>query len=293
MLFVQWLPTVDTKLNIWTTAAIIVASIGLYNIARGWWRNTLGKRGFFVRNFRKLAPHVRHEYVKGLFGEPAWQYKRSLQEHTIAVETGDPGFVEKEFTVRTWPLGRMAYLTTWCTEDDEVEIYGITTRSRIFRPVVRIGTDHVVRLGKSRLSSLPAPDPDVEGLALWAVGAQRYSYSESHYFGSPGGYRTWVVGVSDAGLPAMAPVHLGANPQECDDPAEIERYRAQARINSVLIAGSGALRLDSILPSGVGPEFGRVMLIEPEYGLRARLIRFRWLIHVATSRLREPRAFRE
>lgn len=231
--------------------------------------------------------------MKGLFGEPAWQYKRSLQEHTIDLETGDPGLLDREMTVRTWPLGRMAYLTTWCTENSEVEMYGITTRSRLFRPVVRIGTSHVVRLGKSRLSSLPAPRPDAEGPALWAVGAQRYSYSESHYFGSPGGYRTWVVGVSDAGLPAMAPVRLGANPDECDDPAEIERYRSQARINSVLIVGGGALRLDSILPSGVGPEFGRVILIEPEYGLRARLTRIHWKIQAATSRLRESRDIRE
>ncbi|MGW9033006.1 hypothetical protein ACWGQ5_55705 [Streptomyces sp. NPDC055722] len=59
----QWIPTVDTKLNIWTTAAVTGASIALYNTLRGWWRNTLGKRAFFVRNYRKLAPHVRHEYV--------------------------------------------------------------------------------------------------------------------------------------------------------------------------------------------------------------------------------------
>lgn len=288
----QWIPTVDTKLNVWTTVAIIVASIGLYNTVRGWWRNTLGKRGLFVKNFRKLAPHVRHEYVKGLFGEPAWQYKRSVQEYTVARETGDLGTVEREMTVRTWPLGRMAYLTTWCTEDDEVAMYSVTTRSRIFRPVVRIGTDQV-RLGKTRLSSLPAPSTDTESPVLWAVGAQRYSYSESHYFGSPGGYRTWVVGVSDAGRPAMAPVRLGPNPEACDDPAEIERYRTQARINSVLVCGGGPLRLESILPSGVGPEFGRVMLVEPEYGLRARLVRIRWKIQLATSHRREPKAHGE
>ncbi|MCX5293636.1 ETEC_3214 domain-containing protein [Streptomyces sp. NBC_00183] len=289
----QWIPTVDTKLNVWTTAAIIGASIGLYNTLRGWWRNTLGKRGVFVKNFRKLAPHVRHEYVKGLFGEPAWQYKQSVQEYTVALESGDLGSAEQEMIVRTWPLGRMAYLTTWCTENEEVAMYSITTRSRIFRPVVRIGTDHVVRLGKSRLTSLPAPRPDVEGPALWAVGAQRYSYAECHYFGSPGGYRTWVVGVSDAGHPAMAPVRLGSNSDECDDPAEIERYRAQARINSVLIAGGGALCLDSILPSGVGPEIGRVILVEPEYGLRARLVRIRWKVQEVTSRMREAKTYED
>ncbi|GLP67703.1 hypothetical protein TUSST3_43250 [Streptomyces sp. TUS-ST3] len=105
----QWLPTFDTKLNVWTTAAIIVASIGLYNTVRGWWRHTLGKRAFFVKNLRKLAPHVRHEYAKDLFGEPAWQYKRSIEEYSVVPDTGDFGTVEREMTVRTWPLGRMAY----------------------------------------------------------------------------------------------------------------------------------------------------------------------------------------
>ncbi|MEU1599391.1 ETEC_3214 domain-containing protein [Streptomyces sp. NPDC005708] len=291
----HWIPTVDTKLNIWTTAAVIGASIALYNTLLGWWRNTLGKRAFFVRNYRKLAPHVRHEYVKGLFGEPAWQYKQNVEQYVVDPEpegTG-VGIAEQDMTVRTWPLGRMAYLTTWCTKDDEVAMYGITTRSRIFRPAIRVGSEHVIRLGKSHLSSLPHPDPDVEGRVRWAVGAHMFSYSEAHYFGSPGGYRTWVLGVSDAGYPSTAPVGLGANPDECDDPAQVARFRAEARINSVLIAGGSALRLDSILPSGVGPEIGRVILVEPEYGLRARLVRLRWKTWAATARLREPRSHGE
>ncbi|MFD4956045.1 ETEC_3214 domain-containing protein [Streptomyces sp. NPDC058451] len=285
----HWIPTVDTKLNVWTTAAIIGAVIGLYNTLRGWWRNTLGKRGFFVSNYRKLAPHVRHDYVKELFGEPAWQYKQSVEQYVGDPEPEGMGIsiAELEMTVRTWPLGRMGYLTTWCTEDEEVAMYSLTTRSRIFRPAIRVGSEHVIRLGKSHLSSLP--HPQVAGPPRWAVGAHRFSYSEAHYFGSPGGYRTWVVGVSDAGHPASAPVGLGSNPDEHEDPAQIERYRAQARINSVLIAGGNALRLESVLPSAVGPEIGRVILIQPEYGLRAFLARLRWKIRFTAARLQEPK----
>ncbi|MEV8603546.1 ETEC_3214 domain-containing protein [Streptomyces griseoviridis] len=283
----HWIPTVDTKLNIWTIAAVFGAYVALYNTLRGWWRSTLGKRALFIRNYRKLAPHVRHEYVKELFGEPAWQYKQSVEQFVGDPESGgtDISIAEQEMTVRTWPLSRLAYLTTWCTEDDEVAMYSLTTRSRIFRPAIRIGTEHVIRLGKSHLSSLP--QPEVAGPPLWSVGAQRYSYSESHYFGSPGGYRTWVVGVSDAGHPATAPVGLGTNSEECEDASQIDGYRALARINSVLIAGGSALRLESILPSAVGPEIGRVILVEPEYGLQARLARLRWKARFAAARLRE------
>ncbi|WP_055626839.1 ETEC_3214 domain-containing protein [Streptomyces hirsutus] len=289
----HWIPTVDTKLNVWTIAAVFVACVALYNTLRGWWRSTLGKRALFIRNYRKLAPHVRHEYVKELFGEPAWQYKQSVEQFVGDPESEGAGITiaEQEMTVRTWPLGRMAYLTTWCTEDDEVAMYSLTTRSRIFKPAVRVGTEHVVRLGKSHLSSLP--HPEAAGLPLWSVGAQRYSYSESHYFGSPGGYRTWVVGVSDAGHPAIAPIDLAANSEECEDPSPLAGYRAVARINSVLIAGGSALRLESILPSAVGPEIGRVMLVESEYGLRARLARLRRKARSAAARLRKLKSTAE
>ncbi|WP_070017469.1 ETEC_3214 domain-containing protein [Streptomyces nanshensis] len=289
----HWIPTVDTKINVWMIAAALGAYVALYNTLRGWWRSTIGKRALFVRNYRKLAPHVRHEYVKELFGESAWQYKRSVEQFVDAPELEGAGIsiAEQEMTVRTWPLGRMAYLTTWCTEDDEVALYSLTTRSRIFRPAIRIGTEHVIRLGRSRLSSLP--HSEVDGPPLWAVGAQQYSYSESHYFGRPGGYRTWVVGVSDAGHPSTAPVGLGANSVESEEPSQIECYRALARINSVLIAGGSALRLESILPSAVGPEIGRVILVEPEYGLRARLTRLRWNARFAEARLREPKSSAE
>jgi hypothetical protein len=102
-----------------------------------------------------------------------------------------------------------------------------------------------------------------------------------------------VLGVSDAGYPSTAPVGLGANPDECDDPAQVARFRARARINSVLISGGGPLRLDSVLPQGVGPEIGRVILVEPEYGLRAALVRLRWKAWIAASRLREPKSHGE
>ncbi|MFI9490982.1 MULTISPECIES: ETEC_3214 domain-containing protein [Streptomyces] len=35
-----------------------------------------------------------------------------------------------ELTVRTWPLGLLGYLVTWCNKHDEVVMYSLTTRSR-------------------------------------------------------------------------------------------------------------------------------------------------------------------
>ncbi|MER7203860.1 hypothetical protein CG723_30970 [Streptomyces sp. CB01635] len=285
MQLVKWIPPVEAKLNLWQIAAIFVACISLYNILRGWWRSTLGRRGFFVRNCRKLAPHVRHEYVKGLFGEPAWQHKQNVEQYSSEQEV--PGSTETlEMTVRTWPLGRMGFLVTWCTANDEVEMYSITTRSRIFRPAIRVGGRYLVRLGKSRLSALPYPDV-IEDPIQWRIGSRRFSYAETHYFGNPGAYHTWAMGVSDSGHPAAPPVELGSSPEYCNDPVEIPRYRARARINSVLVAGGSAIRLNSLLPDGVGPDHDRVRLADPEYGLRALCTRLRWQTWQAASHMRE------
>ncbi|MFI9780545.1 ETEC_3214 domain-containing protein [Streptomyces sp. NPDC051956] len=219
------------------------------------------------------------------FGESAWQHNENVEQYTSEQEV--PGSTETlEMTVRTWPLGRMGFLVTWCTANDEVEMYSITTRSRIFRPTIRVGGRYLVRLGKSRLSALPYPNV-IEDPVQWTIGSWRFSYAEIHYFGNPGAYRTWAMGVSDSGHPAAPPVELGSSPEYCNDPVEIPRYRARARINSVLVAGGSAIRLGSLLPDGVGPDHDRVRLADPEYGLRALCTRLRWQTGQAASHMRE------
>lgn len=203
---VPFSPSIETKLNVWTLAAVLTALYGLYGIARGWWRASLGKRRRLIRAYRRMAPYVRHDYVTELFGEPAWEHKQTVRKYGGAIREDEPeaGLTDVELTVRTWPLGLLGYLVTWCNKHDEILMYSLTTRSRLFRPRISVGP-YRITLGRTPLASLPTSDPD--GTRPWhELGARRFSYAEQHYFGNPGGYLHWVVGVSDAGAPLAPPI---------------------------------------------------------------------------------------
>ncbi|MET8184041.1 ETEC_3214 domain-containing protein [Streptomyces sp. NPDC005336] len=260
---VNYMPVLETKLNVWTLAAVLTALYTLAGVLKGWWRASLGKRHTLVKGYRRLAPFVRHDYVKALFGEPAWAHKQNVGMHDVD-EKERPVQRHVELTVRTWPLGTMGFLVTWCNEDDEVLMYGLTTCSRLLRPTLSVGP-YEVRLGRTRLSALPVTQPDDEG--PWPeLGARRFSYAEQHFFGNPGGYRTWVVGVSDTGVPAEAPI-------DCSSwgPEELAAYRERAIINSVLVTGSTPIDLSTVMPYGIAPDHDRVRLLELRSPSRIRV----------------------
>lgn len=272
-----FLPTIDTKLNVWTLAAVLTALYTLLNLVKGWWRTRLGKSRGLSKAYRRMAPRVRHDYVKSLFGEPAWEHRQEVQTYDTG-EDAEVVLTPTELTVRTWPLGTLGYLVTWSDEHDSVLMYSLTTRSRLFRPRVAIGP-HRITLGRTPLASLPDPSPYADGPWL-ALGARRFSYAEKHYFGNPGGYLHWAAGVSDAGAPALPPV--GCNGDGWG-PGNLEEYRRRARINSVLVAGS-AIDLGSVLPYGIAPDYDRVRLLETRHPARVALASWVWRIWRAVLR---------
>ncbi|MER7750168.1 ETEC_3214 domain-containing protein [Streptomyces bacillaris] len=267
---------IDTKLNVWTLAAVLTAVYALIGIVRGWWRVSLGKRRRLIRAYRRMAPYVRHDYVTQLFDEPAWEHKQVVRKYGTDADEPEASPTESdveldvvltdvELTVRTWPLGLLGYLVTWCNEHDEVLMYSLTNRSRLFRPRVSIGPYRVV-LGRTPLASLPGPSREDTG--PWhELGARRFSYAEQHYFGNPGGYLHWAVGVSDAGSPLAPPIGCEGNTW---GEAEVAEYRRAARINSVLVVGS-TIDLDSVLPRGIAPDLDTVRLLELRHPARVAL----------------------
>lgn len=100
----------------------------------------------------------------------------------------------------------------------------LTTSSRLFRPRVSIGP-HRITLGKTPLAALPSPN--VENSGPWfELGARRFSYAEEHYFGNPGGYLRWAVGMSDAGSPLTPPVGCHGDAWAAED---VAAFRHAAR----------------------------------------------------------------
>lgn len=261
-------PWYSTTLNVWTLAGTLVAVITLFKAIPAGWRLTLGRRQHLIAQLRKIAPGVRHDYVEALFGQPKWQsvmictrLGEPLDEESKDVDVEDR---DVEVTVRTWPLSRLGYLVTW-SENDAVVMYGITTTSWWFRPRVVIG-DTRIRLGKSPLSDLGQPQYH----RAW-LGSRRFGYLEEHYFGNPGGYRSWYVGVNDTGLRPVAP-RLGDIEPEANllPEQKLNAYRATATINTVVISGVALYEeLQEANFSFFGTAFGvdqdLVRLTDPSY----------------------------
>ncbi|MFJ7990344.1 ETEC_3214 domain-containing protein [Streptomyces sp. NPDC096351] len=259
-------PWYSTTLNVWTLAATIVASVALIKLVVEAWRKTLGSRRHVISRIRKVATRVSPDYIEELFGEPTWVSEETV--HRYQAENPVPAEeLEVELTKRTWQLGRFGYLTTWSTSST-VEFYGLTTTSFWFRPRLKVGTT-LVKLGKSRISTLSDPDH------VWPwVGARRFTYIESYFFGNPGGYRTWYVGVNDIGYYPMAPVGW-----EEKSPAERQAFRSVARINTVLV-GTGSYQEAgdaSIFANSFGPNQDLIRLLEP--GMQ--------LVHSRTAAIRD------
>lgn len=258
-------PWYSTTLNVWTLAAVLVASWSLIKTLTEGWRRTIGRRRYLTTRLRKIAPGVRHDYVESLLGEPKWQSTMECTRLADESEDADPDARKVEITVRTWPLSRLGYLVTW-GEDDTVLMYGITTISWWFRPRVVIGATRI-RLGKSTFASLSDPGEH----RAW-LGNRRFGYWEHHYFGNPGGYRSWYIGVNDIGHNA---VHPSLNWfDDADDsrtqllPARLSAYRASASINTVVISGIALyeeLQDGSFFGITLGVDQDLVRLADPEY----------------------------
>ncbi|WP_371657242.1 MULTISPECIES: ETEC_3214 domain-containing protein [unclassified Streptomyces] len=239
----------STTLNVWQTAAIVGAVIALGPALRTLWRTTIGWRRYLLSRLRQVAPGVQQIFVENLFGAPTWK-------HPVAAG----------LTVYVWPLSAVGYLTTWANASGTVVMYGITTRSRWLRPRILIADGARFRLGKTRLSAVDSPQRPQSVHA--SVGARRFTYFEEHYFGNISGYRHWFIGVNAAGYQPVAPVQVPVDEDtEAKKGPDLERFRARALINTVVVVGIGApINTPTIfVEHGFGPDQDMVRLTQPGY----------------------------
>ncbi|MFI6004941.1 ETEC_3214 domain-containing protein [Streptomyces sp. NPDC051366] len=284
----------NTTLNLWQLAGVIVAVMTLGKAVLVGWRLTLGRRRHLIAQLRKIAPGIRDDYVEAMLGEPKWQSTMTCTrivdpdaEKFRAAKKKAPESEEEdrdvEVTVRTWPLSWLGYLVTW-SEADAVLMYGITTTSWWFRPRLLVGAIRI-RLGESLLSAL---GPTTEH-RVWQ-GNRRYGYLEEHYVGNLGGYRTWYVGVNDIGYQAIPPM-LDSDDAETElnrMPAEKwNGYRARAPINTVVVSGIALyeeLQKGNFFGMSLGVDQDLVRLTDPAFHVfdsrfnrvRLRVRRWRW-----------------
>lgn len=122
-------------------------------------------------------------------------------------------------------------------------------------------------------------------------------YLEVHYFGNPGGYRWWYVGVNDIGYNAV-PLSLDWFDDEDDSrtrllPGSRDAYRASAPINTVVVSGTALyeeLQDGRFFGISLGVDQDLVRLADPEFHvLDSRISRAHWRIREWRRRLKYRR----
>jgi hypothetical protein len=295
--------SLETLAEIGKIAGGVVAAMTFVRTVTGWWRTGPGRRRVWARDFAKLAPHVRPEYVEALFGAPAFELAASartitidgtedsvllfglVEDRSLASTWSDEGVRE-----RVWLLGADGYLTTW-SGDEGLIAYSLTTSSRRFHPKIRVGATWGtnggfcdVTLGRTRLAAvgnaLSTEHPDE--IVSWR-GARRHEYYETYDFGNLSNYQTWACGVSGTGYRAGEAGAVGRlGPDDSaflrgelikelpgDQRARLTKFRAEAVVNSVMVQDGIPLRLLPDLPR-TGPDHDLVRTLAKKPGWRDR-----------------------
>ena len=139
-------------------------------------------------NLDALATEVQIDYFKKYLGDPVfinYSEDRTQQEYV---------FVDDDFFVQA--------ITN---SDGKVLAYAVTTRNSGFNPVLKLPDIEII-LGVSKLENLgQMPNRICHGF----IGNFRSFYYEENYFGRPGRYQTYLLGVSSAGYPGPLGTNLG------------------------------------------------------------------------------------
>lgn len=253
----SWANAAQTAATILGGLAILV---GAYKAVMAYLRRTVLSHRDLTRRLNQLACGTTAEYTDNILGPPA--FRRSL---------GD-GYEERIYrTKHAWVQ------TITRTADHATESFAIT----ITDPRYTLRTHNLtgnmldIRLGRAHFSDVPH-DPDGYRITR---GANRHGHAESHYYGNPGNYQTYVLAHNDAG---SGPFHITADDplagnwaagrlsQEPDarpswedqPPLWVQQAREHTAINTLLIAApTGGDQPKALTLGWIGADYGTVRVL--------------------------------
>lgn len=168
----------------------LAAALALWVPASSIWRRTVGQRRAAAKRLRPLAPNYRLDHFISLLGEPAL-------EGRVPTDNGRRFFKE-------WVWVDPLYFVQAITEGDgrTVARFSVASRSARFRPEFTIrgtgdGKPFAVKLQRTTFAEMPRQFLQSSSGGL---GAHDWHYRETYYFGNPGGYQYYEVGISNAVL---------------------------------------------------------------------------------------------
>ena len=279
-------------------AAALVAAGAVLGFAWTTYRKTLGRRRDRYGRLERLGTNAQISFFSYVLGEPP--AIRRTHESTISTyeENGNRIIKPKTWTECIW-VDRDFYVQVFGDEDETIQAYSVTTRSKHFKPRFqapggyaiargRIGRflrlssiklQPKIRLGKTRFHMLGLP----QHAAAW-TGAHNLHYFESYYLGNPGLYQTFVFSINDSGYGAydhwdrrLHRFWLGfPNDAQCPSPQDesstpswYDAFRRQARINTYTVM---TIALENypfftpppqVFPTNFGPNDGIMRTIAP------------------------------
>jgi hypothetical protein len=211
--------------------ATLVALTVIYTGTRTLLSRTVGRRRDLRKRLCHIAPEVNEEYVRSLFGAPA--YGELIGGAGVLTWDTDSGYLAIEF------LQSRAQLIEFTLTELRLR-FPLAT----FTKGIAAG-----RLGRDTFTQL-LPDHDHSEPHRYSLGARRFYYAEKAYIGNPGGYCTAYLAVNDAGVapksgpaPSLSSAHYWP-PEQARVATEAEarffkRLSREMQPNSVAVAGIG------------------------------------------------------
>ncbi|MBU1327288.1 hypothetical protein KKB64_05120 [Patescibacteria group bacterium] len=139
----------------------------------------------------KLSPEVQISYFIHLLGEPV--YKNILNEKDYIYLKK----ISKDIIVNEYIFVDIDYYVQAITDEyDKVISYAITSRKKDFTPTFKMEGLFDISLNKTPINELSAKSTNKECYRFLGAHDPAY-YFEKTYFGNPGNYLTYLVGVSN------------------------------------------------------------------------------------------------
>lgn len=167
------------------------------------------------------------------------------------------------------------YLQVLTDPPGRVLAYGVTTRKADFNPSFKIlktaftaskespenliALAFNITLGKTHFSDFPHSPEDI----IAYLGARRLYYHEEYYFGNPGEYQSYFIGVNDSGYVDINNDSLAFfnNDRIDTDDETVANFRKSSTVNTFLITFPFGVFESALRKYLIGPDFDQVRVI--------------------------------
>jgi hypothetical protein len=187
----------------------------------------------------------------------------------------DPEITSPDLVVKEYIFGNQYfYLQVLTDSSGRVLAYGVTTRKADFNPAFKILEHgrvlpdnvekanqfaHKINLGKTHFSDFPYSPENIFAY----LGARRLYYHEEYYFGNPGDYQSYFIGVNDSGYVDINydSFDFSLKDEINPDDKSVANFRKSSTINTFLVTFPMGFDKPALRKYLIGPDLDQVRVI--------------------------------